>query len=88
MGDNAAPAPVIASDNWCRTTNGKKASTTFTWTIEDFFNRPEKKDESIKSSTFSITGPNDQVTSWELNLYPKGDKQFNFENCVSIYIVL
>ena len=83
MGDNAAP--VIVSDNWCRTTNGEKASTTFTWTIEDFFDRPEKNDEFIKSSTFSINGPNDKVTSWELKLYPKGDRgQSEF---VSLYIM-
>ena len=71
MGDNAPP--VIESDAWCRTTSGDKASTTFTWTIEDFFNRPEKKDEFIRSSPFTVSGPNDKLTKWELHLYPKGD---------------
>ena len=76
MGDNA-PMPVmeIESDHWCRTTSGDKASTTFTWTIEDFSNRPEKKEESIRSSSFTISGPNDKKTTWELRLFPRGDKQ-------------
>ena len=64
MGDNAPP--VIESDSWCRTTSGDKASTTFTWTIEDLFNRPEKKGEFIRSSPFTISGPNDKVTNWDL----------------------
>lgn len=84
MGDNSAPE--IASDSWCRTTNGDKASTTFTWIIEDFLSRPEKKNESIYSSTFSITGPKDKVTSWEIELYPKGDDKSTHEECVSLFI--
>jgi len=85
MGDNSPP--VIASDNWCRTTNGDKASTTFNWTIEDFFNRSEAKNESIRSSTFSITGPKDKVTSWELELFPKGDENSNYEGWVTLFII-
>ena len=70
MGDNRPP--VLESDSWCRTTIGDKASTSFTWTIEDFLNRPEESDEFIVSSPFTVIGPND-LTTWELNLYPKGD---------------
>ena len=75
MGDNAPP--VIESDSWCRTTSGDKASTTFTWTIEDFFNRSEKFGEFVQSSTFTLSGPNDKVTKWELRLYPKGDDDYS-----------
>jgi len=85
MGDNSPP--VIRGDSWCRTTNGDKASTTFTWTIEDFFNRQEAKNESIRSSTFSVAGPNDKVTSWGLMLYPKGDENSNHEGWVTLFIV-
>ena len=70
MGDNKPP--VLESDSWCRTTIGDKASTSFTWTIEDFLNRPEEFGEFIVSSSFTVSGPND-LTTWELNLYPKGD---------------
>ena len=70
MADNNAPP--VESDSWCRTTSGEKASTTFTWTIDDFWNRPEKAGESTTSSTFTVTGPNDKVTNWGLRLYPKG----------------
>ena len=75
MGDNAPP--VIESDSWCRTTSGDKASTTFTWTIDDFFNRSEKSGEFVQSSTFTLSGPNDKVTKWELRLYPKGDDDYS-----------
>jgi len=78
MGDNAPP--VIESDSWCRTTSGDKASTTFTWTIEDFFNRPEKKGELIQSSSFTVSGPNDKKTEWMLNLYPRGGDGFDEED--------
>ena len=69
MGDNAPT--MIESDSWCRITSGDKASTTFTWTIEDLFNRSEKSGEFVQSSTFTLSGPNNKVTNWELRLYPK-----------------
>ena len=73
MSNNAPPA--IESDSWCRTTSGEKASTTFTWTIEDFLNRPGTKDEAIRSSTFTVSGPNDKKTKWRLQLYPREDRE-------------
>ena len=71
MADNAAP--VIESDYWCRTTAGDKASTTFTWTIEDFLSRHEELGESILSSPFTVSGPNAKVSNWVLELFPRGD---------------
>ena len=73
MGDNS---PLeIESDSWCRTTSGDPASTTFTWTSEDFLSRPESFDESTVSSTFTVSGPNDKVTTWELEAYPRGERE-------------
>ena len=71
MGDNLAPE--IESDSWCRTTAGDPVRSTFTWTIEDFLSRPEKRGESLLSSHFTVSGPGDKVTSWELKTYPKGE---------------
>ena len=84
MGDNAPP---VESDSWCRTTSGDKASTTFTWTIEDFWNRPENFGEYIKSSTFTITGPNDKVTNWELDLYPKRVSVEYMDGYIALYLL-
>ena len=70
MGDNFPSE--IKRDSWCRTTSGDTASTTFTWTIEDFLSRPEKVGESLVSSQFTVAGPGDKVTTWELRTYPKG----------------
>ena len=83
MGDNAAPE--IESDSWCRSTSGDKVSTTFTWTIEDFLSRPEKSGEAIYSSPFTVSGPNDQVTTWDLQMYPKGRTPFDTD-LVSLFI--
>ena len=83
MGDSTRP--VVESDAWCRTTSGDKASTTFTWTIEDFFDRPEKNREFMSSSPFTVSGPNDKKTTWNLKLYPRGDVDGDGD-LVSLYL--
>ena len=72
------------SDQWCRTTNDETTKTTFTWTIEDFKNRPEKVDEKITSTVFLAKEPNGNTSSWKLVLYPKGQK--GKENGLSIFL--
>ena len=76
MGDNGNAPPIVVGDfYWCRTTtatSGDQGSTTFTWTIEDFKNRPEEKNETIRSPSFSVTGPHDKKTNWVLRMFPKG----------------
>ena len=85
MGDTVAS--VMKYDIWCRTTSGDKASTTFTWTIEDFLSRPEKNGEAILSSPFTVSGPNDQVTTWRLTMYPWGESETSdVVDAVPLYI--
>ena len=84
MGDNAAPE--VESDSWCRTTSGDKVSTTFTWTIEDFLSRPEKSGQSMQSSPFTVSGPNEQVTTWRLHMFPKGDEETYGTDHVALFI--
>lgn len=86
MGDNFPPE--IERDSWCRTTAGDTASTTYTWTIEDFLNRPEKVGESLVSSHFTVSGPGDKVTTWELKTYPKGEDDEYKERRRSSYVPL
>ena len=69
--------PGFETDNWCRTTQGDTAKTTFTWTIEGLGNRPEKFGECIKSGGFSVVGPDDITTDWKAQFYPKGAKHEN-----------
>ena len=65
--------PTAASDNWCRTTKGESVKTMFTWTIEGFLDRKENKfNESLESVCFSVTGPEDRVSKWNMKLYPQG----------------
>ena len=63
------------SDHWCRTTFGETKETTFSWTIEDFASRPEKKWERIQSSSFLAKTPDQKDSKWKSMLYPKGDKK-------------
>ena len=84
MGDTAPP--VIEIDSWCRTTSGEKASTTFTWTVEDFLNHTEQNQEFIESSSFTISGPNDKVTKWALSLYPNEDIDDEGPDMLGLYL--
>ena len=84
MGDNFPPE--IKRDSWCRTTAGDTASTTFTWTIEDFLSRPDKVGESLVSSHFTVSGPGNKVTTWELKTYPKGEEDDEIPDNVSLYL--
>ena len=52
-----------------------QARTKFGWVIEDFRQRPEKVSKLISSGTFSISGPDDQVTEWCLLIYPEGRRE-------------
>ena len=83
MGDIGIAAPPIESDSWCRTTSEEKARRTFIWTVEEFLSRPEKNREYISSSHFTVSGPNDQVTTWRIHMFPKGDYSSHF---VSLFI--
>ena len=66
------PVKANRCDSWCRTASGKTAKHTFMWTIENFLERPEKRDDSIDSTVFSVKGPGDMITNWYLELHPKG----------------
>ena len=45
----------------------------FFWTIKNFKNRKEKKNEFLYSDSFEIHEPDGRSTSWKLKLYPRGD---------------
>ena len=62
-------------DSWCITDSGRSAKTTFMWTIKNFKDRPEEKNEYILSLIFSVSGPDDRKTEWYMTLYPKGQDQ-------------
>ena len=59
---------------WCKSTNSNSKVTEFTWTIEDFENRPQKTGDFLYSSSFVIKLPNDKETYWQMKLFPKGEK--------------
>ena len=65
----------VKYDHWCTTTSGDTRMTTFTWKIEDFASRLEKTAECLYSSSFSAKKPNKEDSKWQLQLYPKGDKE-------------
>jgi len=52
-------------------------------------NRPEAEDESILSSTFSVSGPHDKKTDWMLRLYPRAreNRDDDSDGIVSLFLV-
>ena len=73
------------NNHWCRTTRGETTEATFTWTIEDFESRPEKKGEPIFSSGFLVKESTKRESKWKIKLYPKGRKEQ--ENKLSIFLL-
>ncbi len=65
----------VESDNWCQSSLGYQARTKFDWVIEDFRWRPEKVSKVISSGIFSVSGPDNQVTEWCLQIYPEGRRE-------------
>jgi len=73
------------SDALCKTDFIKSEKYTFMWSISDFSKRPEKCGELITSEEFSLKGPDDKITKWFAEVYPRGIK----EGCVdfvSVYL--
>ena len=62
-------------NQWCRTTFGDDVKTNFTWTIENFRNRPEKFGEKITSSPFSVMDSDKRVTKLCFDVYPRGRQE-------------
>ena len=85
---------VTEQDHWCRTTFGDSVKTNFTWTIENFKNRPENYEEYIKSSSISVTDSDNRVTKWFIFVFPKGgggkevfgEDKVDYKDCVSVYL--
>jgi len=75
MSTEAQPVKDVDCDDWCRTVSANTAKSTFMWTIENFNERPEGRNDSLESSEFSVTGPDGKKTNWYLELYPKGKGQ-------------
>ena len=72
------------SDQWCRTTKGDTFKTTFTWTIEDYISRPEKKGSYFSPSIVHVRGPDNKTYKWQFDLYPRGNEKH--PDSASIYM--
>ena len=45
---------------------------TFVWSISDFSSRSESNGELLTSEEFAIKGPDNKISRWRVELYPKG----------------
>ena len=79
---------LTESDNWCKTIVGETIKSRFTWIIEGFKSREEKKGEYLQSNTFKLCDPGGKVSTWYLALYPRGDQKNEDENDTSLYLQL
>ena len=75
----------VETDSWCRSSLGDKASTKYTWIIEDFTRRPSRVGEVLSSETFSVTGPGIQDIQWRLQMYPEGRRD-DTKDYVAVYL--
>jgi len=57
----------------------------FVWKISDFNDRPEKNKEFLKSEEFTIKGPGDKVSKWQVQIFPKG-KTEDEKNYISVFL--
>ena len=78
-------SPSQMEPSWCRITTGNKAEETFRFTIDNFKDRPEKCKEKLTSTPFTMKGPGDLKTKWQLEINPKG-KDESSEDFVSVYL--
>ena len=76
MSSNIIPANA---DAWCRTKANEESNFSFAWTIENFSQRKEERDECITSSGFTIRGSDGLETRWKVVLYPKGENDTDAE---------
>jgi len=59
----------------CKTDIMESDKYTFVWRISKFSSRTEKYGEVLNSEEFTIKGPDDKITKWRVQLYPRGDKE-------------
>ena len=59
-------------DAWCKTGFMKGENYTFVWSISDFSSRSESNGELLTSEEFAIKGPDNKISRWRVELYPKG----------------
>jgi len=59
----------------CKTDIMESDKYTFVWRISQFSSRTEKYGEVLNSEEFTIKGPDDKITKWRVQLYPRGDKE-------------
>ena len=69
----------------CKTDIMENVKYTFVWRISKFSSRTEKHGEVLDSEEFTIKGPDDKITKWRVELYPRGDKECENDQ-MSLYL--
>jgi len=72
-------------DALCKTDITENVKYTFVWRISKFSSRTEKHGEVLSSEKFTIKGPDDKVTQWRVELYPRGSKE-EANDYISLYL--
>jgi len=85
-GSNSQDSLPFHCDAWCKVDADDVESVpieskpfTFVMTINKFSSRPEKLGESIKSEDFFIKGPDNKVSKWHVEVFPRGLRGNGFE---------
>jgi len=72
-------------DALCKTDIIESDKYTFVWRISKFSSRTEKTGEVLSSEKFTVMGPDDKITTWYAQLYPRGDKK-DCKDQISVYL--
>jgi len=72
-------------DALCKTDIIESDKYTFVWKISKFSSRTEKTGEVLSSEKFTIMGPDDKITTWYVQLYPRGDKE-DCKDRISVFL--
>ena len=72
-------------DAICTTSTIESDKFTFVWKISEFSSRTEENGQRLSSEEFTIKGPGDKITKWNVGMYPKGVNG-NSKGFISVYL--
>jgi len=69
----------------CKTDIMESDKYTFVWRISKFSSRTEKYGEVLNSNEFTIKGPDNKITKWRVQLFPRGEIEDKIDH-ISLYL--
>jgi len=84
-GSRSQDSLPINCDAWCKIDAVESDPFTFALTISNFSSRTEKNGESFNSAEFAIKEPDNNISKWYVEVYPRGDVE-ECKDFVSVFL--